>query len=94
MRPKEVVLTSLDVSLPGVRTDGRVEVCAKSVPTVAEPRTFVQWVLKEQNSHQTDVRPVAPTTIGWPIWPAIDRARPCECRGAITNVTAAAVGVC
>ena len=41
-----------------------------------------------------DVRPVAPTSIGWPIWPAIDRARPCECHGTITHVTAAAVGVC
>ena len=36
-----------------VRTDGRVEVCAKSIPALAEPRTFVQWVLKEQHSHQT-----------------------------------------
>ena len=36
-----------------VRTDGRVEVCAKMVPTVAEPRTFVQWVLKEEHSHET-----------------------------------------
>ena len=36
-----------------VRTDRRVEVCAKSVPTLVEPRTFVQWVLKEQHSHQT-----------------------------------------
>ena len=41
-----------------------------------------------------DVRPVAPTTIGWPIWPAFDRARSCECHGKITHVTAAAVGVC
>ena len=36
-----------------VRTDGRVEVCAKIVPALVEPRTFVQWVLKEQHSHQT-----------------------------------------
>ena len=41
-----------------------------------------------------NVRPVAPTTIGWPIWPAIDCARPCECHGTITHITAAAVGVC
>ena len=41
-----------------------------------------------------DVRPVAPTSIGWPSYPAIDRARPCECHGAIIHVTAAAVGVC
>ena len=36
-----------------VRTDGRVEVCGKSVPTLVEPHTFVQWVLKEEHSHQT-----------------------------------------
>ena len=29
-----------------VRTDGRVEVCAKSVPALAEPRTFEKCVLK------------------------------------------------
>ena len=34
------------------RTDGRVEVCAKPVPTLAEPRTFEQCVLKEEHSHQ------------------------------------------
>ena len=28
-----------------VRTDGRVEVCAKTAPELVEPRTFVQWVL-------------------------------------------------
>ena len=27
--------------------------CAKIVPALVEPRTFVQWVLKEQHSHQT-----------------------------------------
>ena len=27
--------------------------CAKIVPELVEPRTFVQWVLKEQHSHQT-----------------------------------------
>ena len=36
-----------------VRTDGRVEVCAKMVPALVEPRTFVQWVLKEEHLHQT-----------------------------------------
>ena len=82
-----------------VRTDGRVEVevCAKLVPALAEPCTFVQWMLKEQRAAPTpDVRPVAPISIGWPSWPTTtDRARPCECHGTITHVTAAAVvGVC
>ena len=73
-----------------VRTDGRVEVCSKPVPTLVEPCTFVQWMLKEQHPHQTFGQwPVAPTSIGWPSWPAIDRARPCECHGTITHVTRA-----
>ena len=41
-----------------------------------------------------DVWPVAPTSHGWSIWPAMDRARPGECHGTSTHVTAAAVGVC
>ena len=40
------------------RADGRrrvveVEVCAKPVPTLAEPRTFEKCVLQEEHSHQT-----------------------------------------
>ena len=27
--------------------------CAKWVPTLTEPRTFVHWVLKEEHSHKT-----------------------------------------
>ena len=36
-----------------VRTDGRVKLYGKIVSTLAEPHTFVQWVLKEEHSHQT-----------------------------------------
>ena len=37
-----------------VRTDGRIKLCAiLVVPTLVEPHTFVQWVLKEEHSHQT-----------------------------------------
>ena len=36
-----------------VRTDGRVKLCRKIVPTLVEPQTFVQWVLKEEHSHRT-----------------------------------------
>ena len=35
-----------------VRTDGRVEVCAKSVTTLVEPCTFEKCVLKEKHSNQ------------------------------------------
>ena len=59
VRP-EVALFSPDVSL-GVRTDGRVEVCAKSVPTLVEPRTFEQCVLKvEEIQRKSRVREWAP----------------------------------
>ena len=37
-----------------VRTGGRVEVCAKSVPTLAEPCTFVKWMLKAAK-HATEI---------------------------------------
>ena len=37
-----------------------------------------------------DVQPVAPTPIESPIWPVLDRARPCECHATIAHVTAAA----
>ena len=36
-----------------VRTDGRVKLCGKIVPTLVEPRTFEQWLLKEEHSNQT-----------------------------------------
>ena len=41
-----------------------------------------------------DVRPWPRHMIGWPIKPAIDLARPCECHATITHVTAAVEGVC
>ena len=34
---------------------------------------------------------MAPTSSRWPIWPAIDHARPCKCHGTMVHVTAAAV---
>ena len=36
-----------------VRTGGRVKECGKPVPTLVEPRTFEQCVLKEEHSNQT-----------------------------------------
>ena len=32
--------------------------------------------------------------IGWPIWPAIDLIRPCECHATTTHVTDAVEGAC
>ena len=52
--PKTCVLPkSVCRALRCVRTDGRVKLCGKIVPTLVEPHTFVQWVLKEEHSHQT-----------------------------------------
>ena len=41
-----------------------------------------------------DVRSVAPASVGCPIWPAIDHARPCECLARTTHITAAVEGAC
>ena len=43
----------LNNAKPGGVTSARVEVCAKSVPTLVEPCTFEQCVLKEEHSNQT-----------------------------------------
>ena len=43
---------------------------------------------------QPEVRPWRRHMIGWPIWPAIDLARPCECHATTTHVPAAVEGVC
>ena len=80
-----------------VRTDGRVKLCGEIVPTLAEPRTANFRAVGAQRGALTltpDVRPVAPTSIGWPIWHVLGRARPCECHATTAHVTAAAVGVC
>ena len=75
-----------------VRTDSRVELCYKSFDT---GRTAHFRAVGAQRAALTpDVRPVAPTSHGWSIWPAMDRARPGECHGTSTHVTAAAVNVC
>ena len=42
-----------ELKVSPVLTDSRVEGCAKLVPKLAEPRTFVKWFLKEEHSHQT-----------------------------------------
>ena len=63
-----------------VRTDSRVELSAKPVPTLVEPRTFVQWVLKEQHSHQAFGqwrRHHADGQSGLP-WTALDQASATE----------------
>ena len=77
------------------RTDGRVEVCAKSVPTLVGPRTFEQCVIKEEHSHQTfgqwrrhrsGVQSGLPST-------TLVHVR-CECHATTTHITAAVEGVC
>ena len=77
-----------------IRTDGRVKLCAKTVPALAEPHILVQWVLKEEHAHQALGQRRRHQSIGWPIRPVLDRARPCECYATTAHVTAATVGVC
>jgi hypothetical protein len=77
-----------------IRTDGRVKLCAKNVPTLVEPHTFVHWVLKEEHSHQTFGQWRRHQSDGQSILPALDRARPCGCYATTAHVTAAAVPGC
>ena len=79
---------------PSVRPDGRPSRGVCKIGSGTGRTAHFRAVGAQRAALTPDVRPVAPTTIGGPIWPAIDRARPCECHGAITHVTAAAVGVC
>ena len=51
-------------------------------------------VCAQRGALTPDVQPWRRHMIGWPIWPAIDLARPCECHGTIIHVTAAIEGVC
>ena len=79
---------------PSVRPDGRPSrsVCKNGSDT---GRTaHIRAVGAQRGAVTPDVRPVAPTSIGWPIWPVFARARPCEGHATIAHVTATAVGVC
>ena len=52
-------------------------------------------VCAQRGALKPDVRPWRRHMIGWPIWPAIDLARPCECHATNTHlITAAVEGVC
>ena len=96
MRP-EVALTSPDVPLGPrcIQTGGRVKPCAKTVPTLAEPHTFVRWVLKEEHSHQTFGQWRRPQSDGKSgLSSGCDRTQPFECYATTAHVTASAVGVC
>ena len=76
-----------------VRTGGQVKLCGEIVPTLVEPHAHSRAVGAQRGALTPDVRPVALASIGWPIWPVLDRARPCECHATIAHVTAAVVGV-
>ena len=79
---------------PSVRPDGRPSrgVCKTGSDT---GRTaHFRAVCAQRGALKPDVRPWRRHMIGWPIWPAIDLARPCECHATTTHVTAAVEGVC
>ena len=79
---------------PSVRPEGRPSRGVCKIGSDTDRTAHFRAVGAQRAALIPDVRPVAPTKIGWPIWPVIDRARPCECHGKNTHVTAAAVGVC
>ena len=91
VRP-EVVLTCR--MSPSVRPVGRPSRGVCKIGSDTGRTAHFRAVGAQRAALTPDIRPVAPTTIGWPIWPAIDRARPFECHGAITHVTATTVGAC
>ena len=80
---------------PSVRPDGRPSsgVCKTGSDTAGRTVHFRE-VCAQRGALKPDVRPWRRHMIGWPIWPAIDLARPCECHATTTHVTAAVGGVC
>ena len=79
---------------PSVRPDGRSSKALWKNRSDTGRTAHFREVGAQRGVLTPGVRPVAPTSSGWPIWPVLDRARPCECHATTAQVTAAAVGVC
>ena len=75
---------------PSVRPDGRPSKALWKNRSDTGRTAHFRAVGAQRGALTPDVRPVAPTSIGWPIWPVLDRARPCECYATTAHVTAAA----
>ena len=79
---------------PSVRPDGRPSRGVREIGSDNCRTARFRAVGSQRGALTQDVRSVVPTSIGWPIRPVLDRARPCECHATIARVTAVAVGVC
>ena len=78
----------------GVLEDRLVQYLLEKVRRL-QSKYRIEWRIFRGNRHgvvYTNRQPVAPTSTEWPIWPAIDHARPREYHGTITHDIAAAVG--
>ena len=79
---------------PPASTDGRSSKLARKKGSDTGRTVRFRAVGAQRGALTPHVPAMAPTSVGWPIWPAIDHARPCECHATIAHATAAAVGVC
>ena len=77
-----------------MRPDGRPSRAVRKSSSDTGRTAHFRAVAAQRGALTPDVRPVAPASVGCPIWPAIDHARPCECHATTTHVTAAVEGVC
>ena len=79
---------------PSLRPDGRSSKGVCKTGSDTGRTAHFRAVCAQRGALRPDVRPWRRHMIGWPIWPAIDLARPCECHATTTHVTAAVEGVC
>ena len=77
-----------------MRPDGRPSRGVCKIGSDTGRTVHFRAVCAQRGALKPDVRPWRRHMIGWPIWPAIDLARPCECHATTTHVTAAVEGVC
>ena len=79
---------------PPASPDGRSSKGVRKTGSDTGRTAHFRAVCAQRGALKPDVRPWRRHMIGWPIWPAVDLARPCECHATTTHVTAAVEGVC
>ena len=97
VRPEVVLSPDLAGCLPrSVRPDGRSSRGVCKIGSDTGRTAHFQAVCAQREALKPDARPWPwrRHMIGWPIWPAIDLARPCECHATTTHLTAAVEGAC
>ena len=70
---------------PSVRPDGRPSRGVCKIGSDTGQTVHFRAVCAQRGALKPDVRPWRRHMIGWPIWPAIDLARPCECHATTTR---------